>query len=75
MVELLLNGKPVQFKIDTGVDIITISKEVVLETGWSQFKRKKKIPPWPSLASPTTFDVPIINDDLYEFDESSFLLS
>ena len=27
MIELLLNGKPVQFKIDTGADVITISEE------------------------------------------------
>ena len=27
MIELLLNGKPVQFKIDTGADITTISEE------------------------------------------------
>ena len=42
MVELLLNGKPVQFKIDTCTDVTTISEEIcTLETGWSQFKRKK----------------------------------
>ena len=29
MVELLLNGKPVQFKIDTGADVTTISEEIV----------------------------------------------
>ena len=29
MVELMLNGKPVQFKIDTGADVTTISKEIV----------------------------------------------
>ena len=28
MVELLLNGKPVQFKIDTGADINAISEEI-----------------------------------------------
>ena len=28
MVELLLNGKPVQFKIDTGADITAISEEI-----------------------------------------------
>ena len=27
MIELLLNGEPVQFKIDTGVDVTAISKE------------------------------------------------
>ena len=41
MVELLLNGKPVQFKIDTGVDVTAISEENILETGWSHFKRNK----------------------------------
>ena len=28
MVELLLNGKPVQFKIDTGADVTAISEEI-----------------------------------------------
>ena len=28
MVELLLNGKPVQFKIDTGEDISAVSEEI-----------------------------------------------
>ena len=28
MVELLLNGKPVQFKIETGTDVTTISEEI-----------------------------------------------
>ena len=28
MIELLLNGKPVQFKIDTGGDITAISEEI-----------------------------------------------
>ena len=47
MVELLLNGEPVQFKIDTGaVDITAISEKNMLETGWSHFKRNKKSPPW-----------------------------
>ena len=50
MVELLLNGEPVQFKIDTGVDVTAISKEIILETGWSQFKRKKENP---SMAQPS----------------------
>ena len=27
MIELLLNGKPVQFKIDTGADVTAISEE------------------------------------------------
>ena len=27
MIELLLNGKPVQFKIDTGADVTVISEE------------------------------------------------
>ena len=53
MVKLLLNGKPVQFKIETGADVTAISKEIILETRWSQFKRKNKIPPWPSQASST----------------------
>ena len=28
MVELLLNGKPVQFKIDTGADVSAVSEEI-----------------------------------------------
>ena len=28
MIELLLNGKPVQFKIDTGANVTSISKEI-----------------------------------------------
>ena len=29
MVELLLNGKPVQFKIDTGADVTAILEEIL----------------------------------------------
>ena len=39
MIELLLNRKPVQFKIDTGADITAISE---LETGWSYFQKNNK---------------------------------
>ena len=28
MIELLVNGKPVQFKIDTGADVSVISEEI-----------------------------------------------
>ena len=42
MFELLLNGKPVQFKIDTSADVSAILEEIIiLETGWNQFKRNK----------------------------------
>ena len=53
MVELLLNGKPVKFKIDIGADVTTVSKEIILETGQSQFKRKKENPSMAHQASPT----------------------
>ena len=34
MVELMLNGKPVQFKLETGADLTAISEEItILETG------------------------------------------
>ena len=38
MIELLLNGKLVQFKIDTGNCNF---RRNILETGWSHFKRNK----------------------------------
>ena len=42
IIELLLNGKPVQFKIDTGADVTAISEE---------YSRNKYISPWSSQAS------------------------
>ena len=43
MVELLLNGKPVQFKIDTGAARCNCNfRRNILETGWSQFKKKSE---------------------------------
>ena len=45
MIELLLNGKPVQLKIDTGANVTAISEKNILEIGWSRFKRNKYIPP------------------------------
>ena len=42
MIELLLNGKPVQFKIDTGADVSAISEEYSRNwNGWSHFQRNK----------------------------------
>ena len=32
MIKLLLNGKPAQFKIHTGVEVTVISEEYILET-------------------------------------------
>ena len=41
MIELLLNVKPFQVKIDTGVVGVTAISEETLETGWSHFKRNR----------------------------------
>ena len=43
MIELLLNGKPVQFKIDTGADITAVSKEY--SRNWIESNYEKKVNP------------------------------
>ena len=40
-IELLLNGKPIHLKIDTGADVTLQFQKNILETGWSHFKRNK----------------------------------
>ena len=42
MVELLLNGKPLQFKIDTGADVTTISKEIFQKLDGVNLREKSK---------------------------------
>ena len=42
MVELLLNGKPVQFKIDTGADITAISEEIFYKLDGANLREKSK---------------------------------
>ena len=41
MIELLLNGKPVQFKIDTGADITAISEEY--SRNWMESLSEKQV--------------------------------
>ena len=41
MIELLLNGKPVQFKIDTGADVTAISEEY--SSNWMESLSKKQV--------------------------------
>ena len=42
MVELLLNGKPVQVKIDTSADVTTISKEIFQKLDGVNLREKSK---------------------------------
>ena len=41
MIELLLNGKPVQFKIDTGADVTAISEEY--SRNWMESLQAKQV--------------------------------
>ena len=41
MIELLLNGKPVQFKIDTGADVTTVSEEY--SRNWMESLKEKQV--------------------------------